>query len=171
MEFFELLWAYALVFLLAAVPFFEVIGVIPIGILAGLSTVPVTILALLGNLLTVLVVVLLVDKIQSWRKRRTGEDSKGDEEEEPSKRSLRAKKIWQKYGLPGLAIVGPLIVGSHLTAFMSVSLGGTKKSAAVWMTISLVIWSVVIAIFAHVGVDFMFERTGQEGFLLKYLQQ
>ena len=171
MGFLELLWAYALVFLLAAVPFFEVIGVIPIGILAGLPTVPVTILALLGNLLTVLLVIVLMDKIKQWRRNRRGKVGKDGEEETESKRSQRAKKLWQKYGLPGLAILGPLIVGSHLTAFMSLSLGGTKKSTTFWITASLVIWSIAVAVLSHLGVGVMFERTGQEGFLMRYFQQ
>lgn len=171
MDSFDSLWAYALIFLLAAVPCFEVRGVIPIGILAGLSTIPVMILALLGNLLTVLLVVTFVYKIKQWRKSRKGKDDKHGKVESSSKRLLKTKRIWHKYGLPGLAFIGPLIVGSHLTVYMSLSLGGARKFTTFWMTISLVAWSVVVAVSAHLGVGFIFDITGQEGFLLRYLQQ
>jgi uncharacterized membrane protein len=148
MDFLEMLWAYIVVFLLAALPFFEAIAIIPISIIAGLSTVPVVIIALIGNLLTVYLVILFIEKIKAWRSRKNEGKTK-----EPSKRSMRAQKIWIKYGLPGLVIVGPFFVGSHLTAFMSLLLGGTRKGVTLWITISLVIWCTAVAVFTHLGVD------------------
>src|SRR5690606_35175388 len=112
-------------------------------------------------------VILLIDRIKDWRRGRKG----ASENEKTSKRSLRAQKLLQKYGLPGLALIGPMLVGSHLTAFMSVILGGSKKSTANWMILSLVIWSVITAIFAHVGFDYLYGRTGQEGFLFNLFNQ
>lgn len=145
------LWGYGLVFLFSALPFFEAYAVIPLALLAGLSTIPVIVLGLTGNILTVLLVIVFIDKIQQWRKRRKGDqDTKS-----PSKRSTRAKTLWKKYGLPGLAFIGPLIVGSHLTTFMSLSLGGTKRATAKWMVASLVVWCAVFTLFAYLGIDFL----------------
>lgn len=151
MNLLDTLWAYILVFLLAAVPFFEAYGVIPLAIIAGLSPVPVIILGLVGNIVTVLFVIIFVNKIKEWRQKRKC----GEEEKAPGKRTLRAQKLWMKYGLPGLALIGPLFVGSHLTAFMSVTLGGTKKKTAYWMIASIVIWSVVLVILVNLGIDFL----------------
>lgn len=153
MDVIEWLWAYCLVFLLAAIPFFELITVIPIAIIAGLSTFLVTLLALLGNLATVLLLMLFMERI---RKRR-------------SKRSTRAKKIWDKYGMPGLALGGPFFVGSHLTALMIVSFGSTKKVTIIWMTISLVAWSVLMAVVTHMGADY-FYGPDREGFLTRIFE-
>lgn len=145
----SLLWAYILVFIFAAVPFFEAFAVIPIAIIAGLSSIPVIILGLAGNILTVLLLILFIDRIKEWRKKRKS----GDEQKPESKRSMRAKKIWKKYGLPGLAFIGPLFVGSHLTAFMSLSFGGTKKTTIFWMVASITTWSITFAILIHFGID------------------
>lgn len=150
----ELLWAYVLVFVFAATPFFEVVIVIPIAILAGLPIIPVTIVALLGNLITVYLVIMFVQAIKNWRNRRKSKSTEGAEDK-PSKRKERAKKIWNKYGLPGLAIIGPFFVGSHLTAFMSITLGGSKKATAVWMTISLLFWTIAMAAFTYFGIDLL----------------
>ncbi|RXT07160.1 small multi-drug export protein [Ammoniphilus sp. CFH 90114] len=149
---FDGLWGYGLVFLFSAIPFFEAYAVIPLAILAGLSTLPVIILGLAGNILTVLLVILFLDKIKQWRKKRKGDD---EDTTSPTKRSIRAKKLWIKYGLPGLAFIGPLLVGSHLTTFMSVTLGGTKQSTANWMVASLVIWCSVFTVLAYLGIDFL----------------
>ncbi|WP_139367675.1 small multi-drug export protein [Bacillus sp. FJAT-44921] len=144
------LWAYVLVLILAAVPFFEAYSVIPLAMIAGLSTVPAIILALIGNIVTVLIVIVFVDKIKAWRQKR-----KKEEEKEPGKRAVRAKNLWNKYGLPGLALIGPLIVGSHLTAFMSLTFGGAKRKTAYWMTISISFWSLLFAILFYFGIDFL----------------
>jgi len=39
--------------------------------------------------------------------------------------------------LPGLALLGPLVIGSHLAAFIGVLFGATKRATLFWMTISL----------------------------------
>lgn len=150
MGFFEMLWAYIIVFLLAAIPFIEAVVIIPIAILGGLSAVPVFIVALLGNYLTVLLIILFIDRIKQWRNKKR----QADAEDKTEKRQKRAYKIWQKYGLPGLALIGPFFVGSHVTAFMSLIFGGTKQKVALWMAISLVAWGILFAVLGHLGVDY-----------------
>ena len=157
MELLEWIWPYILVFALAAVPFFEGYGVIALAIFAGLPVIPVVIISLLGNVVTVLLLIIFINKIKEWRKKRKGDVK----EQQPSKRTLRAQKLWRKYGLPGLAFIGPLIVGSHLAAFMSLTFGGTKKSTTIWMISSIVVWGIVFAILTHFGVDFLgYENRG-----------
>ncbi|MBU9723840.1 MULTISPECIES: small multi-drug export protein [Bacillaceae] len=151
MEILHVFWPYILVFIFAATPFFEAFTVIPLGIFVGLPIVPVFILGITGNVLTVLLVILFINKIKEWRRKR----SNTDEEKPTSKRALRAQTIWKKYGLPGLALIGPLFVGSHLTAFMSISLGGTKRKVAYWMTASMIIWSITFTILVYYGIDFL----------------
>lgn len=158
MGFLDLLWAYILVFVFAAVPFFEAYGVIALAIFAGLPAIPVVLIALVGNILTVLLLILFVNKIKEWRKKRKGDEA----EKEPSKRAIRAQNLWKKYGLPGLAFIGPLLVGSHLTAFMSISFGGTKKSTSAWMMASITVWALVFGVLTYFGIDFL--GYGDRGF-------
>ncbi|MCM3759254.1 small multi-drug export protein [Alkalihalobacillus oceani] len=158
--------AYAIVFLLAATPFFEVVAVIPLGALAGLQTWLVVIIGLLGNVVTVLLVIVLMDQIKAWLQRRREKKGKA-----PNKRGARAEKIWKKYGLPGLAFLGPILVGSHLAAFLSMSFGGERKAVAVWMMISLVCWATVTGILTFYGVDFIVDRSESDGFLIDLLQR
>ncbi|MCT2537849.1 small multi-drug export protein [Aquibacillus koreensis] len=152
----KLFWGYVLVFILSAVPFFEGYGVIPIAIVAGLGVVPVVLLGLIGNILTVILVIIFIDQINNWRKKR-----KKEKEQKESKRSTRAEKIWKKYGLPGLAMLGPLVVGSHLTAIASMTFGGTKKKTFLWVSSSIAVWSIVFTILISFGIDILnFEDRG-----------
>ncbi|MFC0273326.1 small multi-drug export protein [Metabacillus herbersteinensis] len=174
-------WPYIVVFLLAATPMFEIIGVIPLAIIAGLSPIPVALLAFLGNLLTVLLVIFLVDKLKAWMLTRKAkknpqpqlegsefEDSASDQVsvEEDTKRSKRAKKIWEKYGLPGLAILGPLLIGSHIAAFMAMSFGSKRSWVTGWMTASLILWSVVAVVATSLGLELITDTTGTDSFLI-----
>ncbi|MFA8438483.1 small multi-drug export protein [Pueribacillus sp. YX66] len=158
--------AYLIVFLLAAIPFFEIVGVIPIGVIAGLHAVPVTILAFIGNMLTILLIILLMDKIIGWFEKR-----KEKNPEKSKKRERRAARVWKRYGLPGLAIISPILIGSHLGVILAMGFGGTRKQIAVWMTASIFFWAIVTGIVSHYGVDFIFSQTGRSGFLEDLLKR
>ncbi|RYD02116.1 hypothetical protein N752_27075 [Desulforamulus aquiferis] len=71
--------------------------------------------------------------------------------------------------MPGLAILGPLLVGSHLTAFMGVSLGENKQRTLYWMVISITLWSIVFSILAYLGVDFLGYK--DHNFLYRFFPQ
>ena len=141
------LWEYIVVFLLAAVPWFEIAAVIPLGILRGLQPVWVVVLALIGNLSTIILVVYLFERIRDYLVRKKGVIK------EDGKRQERAKRIWNKYGFPGLALLGPILIGTHIAAFIGMSFGATKNWTLLWMTISLVIWSVLLGIAAFYGIE------------------
>ena len=138
---------YDVVFLLAAVPWFEIAAVIPLGILRGLRQVRVVVLALIGNLSTIILVVYLFERIRDYLVRKKGVIK------EDGKRQERAKRIWNKYGFPGLALLGPILIGTHIAAFIGMSFGATKNWTLLWMTISLVIWSVLLGIAAFYGIE------------------
>ena len=146
------LWIYLLVFVLAATPMFEVFTVVPLGILAGLPSFPVSIVAFLGNALTVFLLIVFIERLKLWWKKKRG----GPEgEEKDSKRKLRAKKLWNRYGIPGLSLLGPILVGSHLTALMGISFGASRQRILAWMGISLSIWTIISAVLAHLGFHFI----------------
>ncbi|MBU4532381.1 MAG: small multi-drug export protein [Eubacteriales bacterium] len=157
--------AYTAVFLLAAIPFLEVVGVIPIGVAAGLPALPVTVLAFLGNIATIWLLIFLMGQIKAWLQRREEEKGKS----RPKKREERAARIWKRYGLPGLALVSPILIGSHLGAILAMTFGGTRKQITFWMTVSIFIWSVVMGFASHYGIDFLYRHTGREGFLIDLL--
>ncbi|QKY71066.1 small multi-drug export protein [Lentibacillus sp. CBA3610] len=155
--------AYVLIFLLGATPFMEILGVIPIGVAAGLPAIPVSVVAFLGNMSTIWLLILLAERVKTWLKKRR--EKKEKEKESSAKRGERGKAIWKKYGLPGLAIVAPILVGSHLAAVVAIGAGGERRQIFLWMTISIIIWTIATGIASHYGIDYLFNQTGYEGFL------
>ncbi|MDP5276338.1 small multi-drug export protein [Chengkuizengella axinellae] len=165
MNFFEILWPYLLVFIFSAIPLFEAYGVIPIAIVAGLSPIPVVIIGLTGNILTVILLILFIEKVKEWRNKVKKNKKQGV----ANKRSLRAEKLWKKYGLIGLTIIGPLLVGSHLASFMSLVFGGTKTKTLYWMIASITMWSLLFSILTYFGINIFF--TDGAGTLNKYFNK
>lgn len=139
--FVDLLWQYTLVFLAAATPWLEIVLVIPVAIGAGLAPVPVAMVSFAGNALPVLGIVALFH----WWERRRG----------PVRRrwSRRAVRVWARWGLPGLALLGPLVTGIHLAAVMALALHADRRATTWWMTASLALWTVVTTVAAVGGIE------------------
>ncbi len=143
------IWEYIVVFILAAVPWIEIAVVIPIAILNGLNAILVGIISFFGNLITVLLLVVFIEKYQQWREKRKDGNAR------QSKRTNRAIGIWNKYGLPGLMLLGPILTGSHIAVLIAFSLGARKQKVILWSIISLGLWAIIITILSYYGIDFL----------------
>lgn len=141
-------WQYLLVFVLAATPWLEILVVIPIGVALDLDPVAVAVVAFAGNVVPIYLIVTLFDRISRWLTHRRDDD-------ERSARSARAKRIWQSYGLPGLALAAPILTGVHLAAVLAMGLGARKRPTLGWMTLSIALWTVVITIVSVTGVSLL----------------
>ena len=144
------IWEYIVVAIMGGIPWIEIAVVIPVSILAGLNPFLVGLASFLGNLSTVYLLVIFFEKVKEWRGRK-----KAGEEAKSSKRSERAVNIWNKYGLPGLSFLGPLLIGSHIAIFIGLLLGAKKHLALLWMTISLLFWTVVVTVVSMYGIDLL----------------
>src|SRR5690625_4059395 len=139
---------YLIIFLFAAIPFFEIAVIVPIAIIGGLPAIPVMVVAFSGNLLTIVLLIVFLDKFREWRKKRKEKD------QTESKRHKRAKSLWDKYGLPGLAFIGPFFVGSHLSALLAIGFGAEKTKTLYLMTASLLSWTIVLCVASLYAFDF-----------------
>lgn len=148
-----MIYEYILVFLGAAIPWFEIALVIPLGIVWGLSPFWVMMLAFIGNMVTVLALIIGFDRFKVWYNKR--QEAKG---KTTNKKSERAKHIWNRYGLPGLAMLGPILIGTHIAAFIGMTLGATKKNTTVWLTISIAAWTLVFGLLTAFGFDFFTDK-------------
>ena len=143
------MFEYFLVFLGAAIPWLEIALVVPLGIIRGLSPFWVMLLAFVGNMLTVLLLILGFQFVKEWVTSR-----KNQNEKEDSKRTERGKRIWSKYGMPGLALLGPVVIGTHIAAFIGLLFGASKVNTTIWMTISIALWTLVFGIATAMGFNF-----------------
>lgn len=142
-----MLYQYALIFLGAAIPWLEVLIVVPLGIVWGLSPVIVMVVGFFGNMITVIPVIFMFDKLKTWYVRHRQKQGKS------SNKSVRAASLFKKYGVIGSALLGPILTGTHIAAFIGMSMGATKKSMMNWMSISIAGWVLVAGIVTSFGFD------------------
>ncbi len=146
----DLLWAYFLVFILAATPWVEILLVIPAGLGMGLNPLPVAFLAFAGNAIPVFIIVYGYRIWQSWR------SPCGDKRPKPvSRRRKRALNIWNRYGLPGLAFLGPLLTGIHLAVIIALAFKPGKKALLLWMNLSLFVWTAALTAGVYYGLKWI----------------
>lgn len=145
------IWKYVVLFLLAAAPILDVFIVVPLGVGLGMNPIAVGIIGFARNFLMVLILGLFFRQFSRWREKRR--QKKGITE--PTKRETRARRIWERYGLPDLAIVAPGIVGTDLAAILALTLGSSRVRVIVWMAISLAIWTIALTIGSVYGFDYM----------------
>jgi hypothetical protein len=138
------------VFIAGAIPWFEAIGVVPGGIIFGLDPLLVVVAAVSGNTITIFAFAFAGDQIRSWLKRRR--EAKGKVGE--SKRFEKAQASFDKYGIYGMGLLGPILVGTQFAAAISVAAGVKPLKTSVIISAATLLWAAAIAIgMVYFGLD------------------
>jgi len=137
------------IFILALVPFFESYGAIPMGILLlGFPAIPVILAAAVGNWASVMAFIWIISKLRSKVVKNKGN-------KEPSKRAIKARQYFEKYGVPGVSLAG-ILLAFHISAGIALAAGAKKSYVSLWITISIAVWSIVIGGLLLLGVEQIF---------------
>jgi membrane protein YqaA with SNARE-associated domain len=129
------------IFLAGAIPWMEAAAVVPGGIILGLDPTATVIAATVGNALTIFLFAYLGSNIRIWvMKRRV---AKGKTAESP--KYEKALKAFDKYGIYGMAFLGPVIIGTQFAAAASVAAGVKPLRTSIIISTAMVIWAVAIA--------------------------
>lgn len=129
------------IFLAGAIPWFEAIGVVPAGILLGLDPVLTVIAAAFGNVLTIALFAFAGDRIRNWvieRRRAKGKFPKSD-------RFEKARRAFDKYGIYGMAVLGPVLIGTQFAAAASVAAGAKPIRVSILISLGMLMWAIGIA--------------------------
>ncbi|MDP5026343.1 MAG: small multi-drug export protein [Aquiluna sp.] len=129
------------IFLAGAIPWFEAIGVVPVGILFGLDPVLTVIAASVGNIITIAIFAYAGDRIRNWvidRRRKKGIEPKAGRYE-------KAQNAFDKYGIFGMAALGPILIGTQFAAAASVAAGVKPLKVTLLISIAMVLWAIGIA--------------------------
>lgn len=134
-------------------PWLEATVVIPRGIRAGLHPATAVIVGVAGNLVTVTVAAWFGARIRAWwgtrRRRRKNDGSQPG----IGKRQQRVERVARRWGLPALAALGPMGLGTQLTALVATGIGTTPRLAFAWIAAGTIVWSIIAAIAAVTGLS------------------
>ena len=68
-----------------------------------------------------------------------------------AKRRERIERVWERYGIPGVALQAPLLTGPILATLLALALGAPARPLLLWMLASVVLWGAVLTGAAAVG--------------------
>lgn len=131
--------------LISAIPFVESYGGGFIGVVVGVPIWATLLAAVIGNTAAVAIVVYGAHWIreQIVKRRKPKEMS-----ERQLKRREKGKRLFDKFGVPGVSLLGPLALPSQITAPMMVSFGANRHLVMLWMFVSIILWAVGFALLA-----------------------
>ena len=138
------------VMLAAAIPFIESYFGSAIGVIAGIHPVIVVAAAVVGNVATMLIFVLTASAARQKVLARRA--ATGTEAEEPSPRRARIKRMFDRFGVPGVSLLGQVALPSQITSGMMVSFGASRNAVIFWQIISIILWGIIFAALAAGGV-------------------
>ncbi|GAB3052831.1 hypothetical protein [Sediminivirga luteola] len=139
-------WLQMLVIAFAgAIPFVESYFGSMIGVLAGLPIWLAVPAAVIGNWLCMFGLVTFGAGVQRRMAARS--------QKEPTKRRERFMRMFDRFGVPGVSLLGQSILPSQITSMLMVGIGASKSRVILWQTISIILWGVLFGVLALLGVN------------------
>ncbi|RST61181.1 hypothetical protein D5F11_003790 [Siminovitchia terrae] len=145
----NVIYQYIAVFIIGFVPFLEAFVAVPIGILLDLPFILVVLVGATANWLSVMVLIVF----SSFTRSLFSEREKNNSDHFINRRFQKAKAYFNKYGVPGIALLGPIIGTNHIGALVCIIAKANKKNIILWQTVSIVIWAIGTGVLLIYGVD------------------
>ncbi len=133
------------ILLVSAIPFIESYFGAAIGVAIGLNPVVAILMAVIGNVISMLA---LVYGAGALRDRATK-----NRVTEPTAKRQRLKRMFDRFGVPGVSLLGQTVLPSQITSMAMVSFGANRNAVAIWQIISIILWGVVFGVLATLGVS------------------
>ena len=111
-----------------------------------LSVVETVLFTTLGMMVSVFLFTYAGSAVRNWYKKRYPSKRKF------SKSNRRFVKVWQRFGVPGISFLTPLIFTPIGGALLASAVGAPKKQVYFYMLISALTWS----FFLSLGIRFIF---------------
>jgi uncharacterized membrane protein len=141
------------VFLGGAFPWIEALAAAPAGILFGLDPILSLIFAVAGNIVTIVIFAYGGKSLREWLMRRRV--AKGKDPESP--KFKKARVAYEKYGIYGMAILDPILIGTPFSAAVSAAAGVKPLKVTLILAVAMMIWAsaiswVVVALGDSIGI-------------------
>lgn len=142
------------VMLVSAIPFVESYFGSLIGVVIGLPPVVAVTAAVIGNVISMLAFVMSAHGVRTRVVAgRSGGVAVADREPEETPRRQKLRRAFDRYGVAGVSLLGQTILPSQITSAAMVSFGANRNLVIFWQIISIILWGVVFAILATLGVN------------------
>ncbi len=137
----ELIIRLLTVFLLGTV---ELWVAIPAGIALGLNPLAAGVASAAGAVAGVFVILMLGERIRALLIRRKGEGE--------IRNHGRVYRIWMRYGVAGLGLIAPSLIGAPAGTVLGITLGAPAGRLLFWMSFGILICSMALSLAGMIAV-------------------
>lgn len=131
---------YLIVYALSA---FKIIFGPTLGQAYGFSILETVLLSVAGMMTTVYLLSYFGPEIRSFFKRIFGSSKP---KKKFTKKTRNFIRIWQRYGVPGVAFFTPILLSPPGGTILATAFGGKRKEIIKWMWIFGSVWSVILTL-------------------------
>ena len=128
---------------------FEIYAAIPAGFAFGLSSVLIFLASLTGGLAGAVVSAFFGDKIRAFFHKKKPTKS------EETKKHPVITKLWNKYGIIGLGVLGTITVGAPISIAVGTGLNVNIKQLLVWCCLGVLIRCSLFTTIGHYGMQLL----------------
>jgi membrane protein YqaA with SNARE-associated domain len=139
---------YLKILTVAALASFEVYAAIPAGLAFSLSPWAIFIASVCGGIAGVCVAAFLGDRIRKFFAKKKVAKPK---EEKPKKNGM-AHKIWNRYGIIGLGLLGTMTVGAPISIAVGVGFKAPIRKLITWCCIGVIARCAIFTVVAWYGL-------------------
>jgi hypothetical protein len=133
--------------LVGAIPFIESYWGSLVGVVLGINPFLAVPAVIIGNILCTFLLIAIAGRVRTAATR----NRQGESAEQPSKRRQKVARYLQRFGVPGVCLLGPIVLASQILGPALVGLGANRRSVYIWTGISITVWGVLTG-FLWVGI-------------------
>jgi len=141
----DAVWQWLALLVGGAVPFVESYGAAAIGVVVGVPFVVAVAAGVVGNVVSMVAVVTAGDALR--RRIRAGREPR-----EPSARQEKLRRRLDRFGVPGVSLLGQTLLPSQITSGALVAFGADRRQVIVWQVVSIVLWGLAFGGLAAAGL-------------------
>jgi membrane protein YqaA with SNARE-associated domain len=132
----------------AALASFEMYAAIPAGFAFGLSPLTILVAALVGGLSGIFITAFLGDKLRQLF-------SKKQSQKPPKPKTGIGYRIWNKYGIIGLGVLGTLTIGGPASIAIGLGLRASVQKLLVWCCVGVTARCLLFTLIGHYGTQLL----------------
>ncbi|WP_293699744.1 hypothetical protein [uncultured Agrococcus sp.] len=140
----------AALLLVGAIPFIESYLGSFLGTIVGIDPFLAVPAAVIGNIVCTFVLIAVASGVRQAARR-----GRERPERELTPRRQKVVKYLERFGVPGVALLGPFVIASQITAPTLIAVGAKKSAVYLWTGISIAAWGILFGFFGELVVMWM----------------
>ncbi|WP_298804950.1 hypothetical protein [uncultured Pseudokineococcus sp.] len=141
----DAVWQWVVLLVGGAIPFVESYGATAVGVVVGVPFAIALVAAVAGNVLSMVLVVTAGDAVRRRLRSRR-------EPRPPSPRTEKLRRRFDRFGVPGVSLLGQTVLPSQITSGALVAFGADRRQVVLWQVVSIVLWGLAFGGLATAGL-------------------